>query len=82
MCLLSVSKTVDFLFTIRMDSKTKKIQTIEFAENIREACIKAAQEGFMYASMSGLCTGGAMEAAISAIQSLNLKKNLNEERQS
>lgn len=61
-----------------MDSKTKTIQTIECAEKIREACIKAAKKGFMDASMSGLCTEGAMEAAISAIQSLNLKTILNE----
>ena len=51
----------------------------ETAEKIREACVKAAKEGFMDASMSGLCTEGAMEAAVSAIQSLNLEKVLEEE---
>ncbi|HBQ59062.1 MAG TPA: acetyltransferase [Balneolaceae bacterium] len=48
----------------------------EFAEKIREACIKAAREGFMDASMSGLYTEGAMEAAISAIQSLDIEQLL------
>lgn len=48
----------------------------EFAEKIREACIKAAREGFMDASISGLCTEGAMEAAISAMQSLEIEKIL------
>jgi|AntRauTorckE6833_2_1112554.scaffolds.fasta_scaffold27876_3 hypothetical protein len=44
------------------------------ADKIREACIKAAREGFMDASMSGLCTEGAMEAATSAMQSLDMEK--------
>jgi len=46
----------------------------ELAEKIREACIKAAREGFMEASISGLCTEGAIEAAVGAMQSLNLGK--------
>lgn len=46
----------------------------EFTEQVREACIKAAREGFIDASMSGLCTEGAMEAAISAMQSLDIEK--------
>lgn len=45
----------------------------DIAERVREACIKAAREGFRDASMSGLCSEGAMEAAISAIQSLDMK---------
>lgn len=49
----------------------------EKAEQIRQACIKVAREGFMDASMSGLCAEGAIEAAISAIQSLDLDKVLN-----
>ena len=46
------------------------------AEIIREACITAAKEGFMDASISGLCNEGAVEAAISAIQNLDLNKVL------
>lgn len=46
----------------------------ELAEHIRKACIKAAREGFLDASMSGLCTEGAMEAAISAMQSLDIEQ--------
>lgn len=49
-------------------------ENIKLAEAIREACIKAAREGFMDASMSGLCTEGAMEAAISAMQSLDIEQ--------
>lgn len=46
----------------------------QFAEEIRSACIEAAREGFREASMSGLCTEGAVEAAVSAIQLLDLEK--------
>ncbi len=47
---------------------------LELAETIRQACMEAAKEGFMHASMSGLCAEGAMEAAISAIQSLDVEQ--------
>lgn len=57
-----------------MESHTKKSLTSNEAELIREACIKAAKEGFMDASISGLCTDGAIEAAISAIQNLDMSK--------
>jgi len=46
------------------------------AEIVREACINAAKEGFMDASISGLCNEGAVEAAVSAIQNLDLSKVL------
>lgn len=42
------------------------------AERVRRACIEAARDGFMDASMSGLCAEGAMEAATSAIQKLDI----------
>ncbi len=47
---------------------------LKLAEDIRTNCIEAAKDGFNDASMSGLCLEGAMEAAISAIQKLNLKE--------
>jgi hypothetical protein len=40
--------------------------------HIREAAISAAREGFRDASLSGLCSEGAQEAAISAIQKLDI----------
>lgn len=46
----------------------------QVAEKVKEACIQAAKKGFKDASMSGLCNEGAMEAAVSAIQRLDLKK--------
>jgi len=51
----------------------KELQTEALAEKIRAACIEAAKEGFMDASISGLCAEGAIEAAIGAMESLNLK---------
>ena len=48
------------------------------AEEIRTKCIEAAKGGFKDASMSGLCADGAIEAAISAIQSLDLDSLLKE----
>lgn len=55
------------------DSENRSTQHFELAEKVREECIKAAREGFTDASMSGLCTEGAMEAAISAIQKLDME---------
>jgi len=52
-------------------------EKIELAEQVREECIKAAREGFRDASMSGLCSEGTKEAAISAIQRLVLNKIIN-----
>ncbi|MEP1150917.1 MAG: acetyltransferase [Balneola sp.] len=57
------------------NSSEQHLQEAE-AEVIRQACIKAAKEGFMDASISGLCTEGAMEAAISSIQNLDLSRVL------
>ena len=48
------------------------------AQKIREKCIQAAREGFRDASISGLCAEGAMEAAISGMQKIDLTKMLNE----
>ena len=53
-----------------MDTANKK----DIAEIVRQSCVEAAREGFRDASMSGLCTEGAIEAAISAIQTLDLDK--------
>lgn len=50
----------------------------QLAKNVKEACIQAAKEGFQDASMSGLCNEGAMEAAVSAIQRLELNKIIKE----
>lgn len=48
------------------------------AEYVRDACIDAAQRGYEYAGMSGLCHEGAMEASISAIRMLDVRTLLRE----
>lgn len=42
------------------------------AEKIRAACIQAAIEGYENAAISGLCSEGAFESAISAIRMLDV----------
>lgn len=44
------------------------------AEEIRRRCIDAARSGYEDALMSGLCREGAWEAAVSAIQRLDLER--------
>lgn len=46
---------------------------LRLAREIRDACAEAAKEGFQDASIQGLCQEGAMEAAVSAIERLDLK---------
>lgn len=60
-----------------MDSDQRDFaDQIEVAKKVRTACIKAAQEGFRDASMSGLCMEGAIESAVGSMQSLNLENIL------
>jgi len=63
-----------------LNSDQSPVNSNKQAEKIRQACIGAAREGFMDASISGLCTEGAIEAAISAIQNLDLTKVLASEK--
>lgn len=39
---------------------------------VREACIEAAKGGYERAAVSGLCAEGAIEAALSAIQMVDV----------
>ena len=45
----------------------------QLAEAVRQACIRAWREGYEAAGMSGLCAEGALEAALSAVQQLDLE---------
>ncbi len=46
---------------------------LQLAQAVREACIRAALAGYDDAAMSGLCAEGAWEAAVSAMQRLDLR---------
>lgn len=59
-------------------SPQKTLDEIALAKKIQQACIDAARSGFMDASISGLCTEGAAEAAIGSIQSLDLETLIRE----
>lgn len=48
------------------------------SEAVRAACLKAARNGYEQASMSGLCHAGAMEAALDAMQALDLETMVRE----
>ncbi len=48
------------------------------ADAVRQACIRAALEGYEHAAISGLCHEGAWEAAISAMKMLDLEAVLHE----
>ena len=49
-------------------------EQLRLAEAIRTACINAAREGYQAAAISGLCGEGAQEAALSAIQMVDLEQ--------
>lgn len=54
------------------NNKENRTSDKGLAHEVRNACITAAREGFRDASMSGLCAEGAMEAAISAMENLDI----------
>ncbi|KEZ76261.1 hypothetical protein [Salinisphaera hydrothermalis] len=43
------------------------------AERVRAACIEAARQGYEEAAIAGLCGEGALEAALGALERLDLK---------
>ena len=43
------------------------------AEAVREACLKAARQGYEEAAASGLCHEGAVEASLDAVRMVDLK---------
>jgi hypothetical protein len=46
----------------------------ELMEAVRRACVEAALAAYEDAGVSGLCAEGRWEAAVGAIQSLDLKR--------
>lgn len=51
----------------------------ELAERVRAACIEAACDGYNEAAMAGLCGEGALEAAISAMEKLDVQPLLGDD---
>lgn len=48
------------------------MDTLQLAETIRTACLQAAVEAYEDAALRGLCEAGRWEAAVGALQSLDL----------
>ena len=46
---------------------------LEIARAVRTACVNSAKDAYNNAAMSGLCDEGALEAAISAIEMLDIE---------
>lgn len=49
-------------------------ERLALAARVRDACVAAAVAGHEEAAIAGLCSEGALEAAISAIQMLDLER--------
>lgn len=64
------------------DQEKSRSTEMDIAQTVRDACVEAAQEGFRDASIRGLCSEGAVEAAVSSIQMLNLEEVITEAGQS
>ncbi|KAB2308360.1 acetyltransferase [Betaproteobacteria bacterium SCN2] len=48
------------------------MDTLQLAETIRTACLRAAIDAYEDAALRGLCEAGRWEAAVGALQSLDL----------
>jgi hypothetical protein len=55
-----------------INSKIGNELELKIARAVQEACIQAANKAFEDASISGLCDEGALEAAIGAIQTMDI----------
>lgn len=57
-----------------MSTQNSESDELQLAKSVQQACIEAAHDGFQDASMNGLCSEGAIEAAVSAIQKLDIEQ--------
>ena len=62
-----------------MTSETPDLQSsLQIARLIQAACVRAAKEAYEKSEISGLCGEGALEAAIGAIEMLDIETLLAE----
>ena len=47
--------------------------TFEIAQAVRNACVRAALDGYEQAQIAGLCQAGAWECAVDAMRMLDIK---------
>jgi hypothetical protein len=55
-----------------MGVQVNELERRKIAEATRDACVQAALDSYQDAAIAGLCHEGAWEAAINAIQMLDL----------
>lgn len=60
------------------NSKIGSELEMKIARAVQQACIQAANKAFEDAAISGLCDEGALEAAIGAIQTMDIGAILTE----
>ncbi|HLW74068.1 MAG TPA: acetyltransferase [Gammaproteobacteria bacterium] len=51
----------------------RQAESKRLAEAVRDACLKAAKEGYEQAAAAGLCHEGAVETSLDAVRMLDLK---------
>jgi hypothetical protein len=54
------------------EARRSDSEALAVARTVRDACLRAALDGYEQAGLGGLCDEGRWEAAIDAIRSLNL----------
>jgi hypothetical protein len=59
--------------TRETDGMTRQESRRRLAEAVRQACLKAAREGYENAGISGLCEEGRWECAVDAIRALDIE---------
>lgn len=52
----------------------QQTEKVQLAEQVRKACLEAAQQGLELGGMSGLCAEGQLEMALDAIRALDLSQ--------
>jgi len=61
-----------------METDNISTDLVKLTEAVRAACVQAAQQCYERAAADGLCDEGALEVALEAIRSLDLKQMMRE----
>jgi hypothetical protein len=69
---------VEFVGDKMVSEQVKEEDQRRIAQAVREACVRAALEGYEQAGLSGLCDEGRWEMAIDSIRSLDVDALLHE----
>lgn len=70
---LNAPTRVSFVEGLKLSKQVGEEEKRRIAQAVREACVRAALEGYERAGVSGLCDEGRWEMAIDSIRSLDLE---------